>query len=41
MELDEVIHQFAERFSIDVLEIVDDAVTFDADGTATVHVHQA
>lgn len=41
MELDEVIHQFAERFSIDVLEIVDDAVAFDADGTATAHVHQA
>ena len=32
MEFNELIRKFAERFGIDVPEIVDDAAAFDADG---------
>ena len=32
MQFSEFIHQFAERFGIEVPEIVDDAAAFDADG---------
>ena len=41
MEFSELIRQFAEKSGIEMPEIVDDAVAFDADGTATAIFHQA